>query len=219
MRVSFRRYDDIYYNDRYDCEDAELDFLEEMARSEWPYSDPEELWSDIDAYSGYEVSTQGRVWSNKTGRFLKPYIGKNGYPYVNLMSPTGRVVHRYIHQLIAEAFVYNDDPENKWLVRHLDDCRVHCTSDNLRWGTVRDNYEDSVRNGRRHTPTKEENILRAKKIMKPIIAVDAKTGEELYFESGRAAARYFGVDPAHVSTALSGKLRQLHGYNLKFARR
>lgn len=217
--IRVRKFGDMRRLDDYDCEEFELDELEEAERCGWPYGDPEELWSDIEGYPGYEISTQGRVWSDRTGRFLKPYIGKNGYPYVNLAKPDGGLIHKYVHRLVAKAFVYNDDPERNWLVRHLDDVRTHCTSSNLRWGTIRDNYEDSVRNGGRRYRTREEIEMQARKIRKAIIATNIRTGEELYFESGRAAARYFGVDPAHVSTVLSGRLGQLHGYKLRFARR
>lgn len=43
-----------------------------------------EYWKEIRDYTGYEVSSYGRIYSNKSGKILKLKSDKYGYKVVNL---------------------------------------------------------------------------------------------------------------------------------------
>lgn len=76
---------------------------------------------------GYYVSSVGEVHSSFSGRLLKPYIGPNGYPYVTFRDNK----KRYVHRLVAEAYL-GLDPSVKGLeVNHLNFDRSDCRLSNL----------------------------------------------------------------------------------------
>ena len=75
-----------------------------------------ERWKQIGEYPHYNVSSFGRVWSNRAGRYLKPCVDNHGYHYVRLY--LSRKAKNYsVHKLIATAFVPN--PENKKCVDEM----------------------------------------------------------------------------------------------------
>lgn len=65
---------------------------------------------EIKGYEGYEITEDGRVWSNKTNRYLKLSKDKDGYYKVTL-SKNGNEKQFFVHRLVAEAYIKN--PENK----------------------------------------------------------------------------------------------------------
>lgn len=116
-----------------------------------------EIWKIIDGTDGrYSISTLGRVmanWSDVPRRnsakrvrvektaALKPYLHTTGYWRINL----GRGNSRYVHRLVATAFVPN--PDNKPFVDHIDGDRTNNCPKNLRWVTGKEN---SAYGGERH---------------------------------------------------------------------
>lgn len=62
---------------------------------------------DVKGYEGlYGVDEMGNVWSYRNKLILKPYVNTGGYLKVNLCH-CGKVEHKYVHRLVAEAFVEN----------------------------------------------------------------------------------------------------------------
>ena len=88
----------------------------------------------IKDYPGYYVSTDGKIYSEKTGVMiaLKPQIKKNGYLQVGLHNKPS---HRYVtvHRLVAEAFIPN--PNNLPEVNHKDEDKTNNRVNNLEWCT------------------------------------------------------------------------------------
>jgi len=93
----------------------------------------------------YEVSDLGRVRSLHFGkvRILKPGWA-NGYPMV-LLHVGGVQYKRYVHRLVAEAFL-DRCPEGQE-VRHLDGDRRNPAKANLSYGTHGENEKDKVQHG------------------------------------------------------------------------
>lgn len=88
-----------------------------------------------------EVSNKGRVFQN--GKEISPFINRDGYSQLSVGTTTKRV-----HRLVAEAFIYNDDPENKLEVNHIDFNRNNNVVENLEWLSHRDNIIHSRINNR-----------------------------------------------------------------------
>lgn len=90
----------------------------------------------------YEVDSAGRVFSiasdaHRRKRELKQYQNKNGYMKVNLYDKDGKCKKKYIHRLVAEAFIPN--PESKPNINHID-CNVKNNRiENLEWCTQSEN--------------------------------------------------------------------------------
>lgn len=109
----------------------------------------EEVWRDIKGYEEkYQISNLGRVKSlsfNKTGekKLLKPHDNGNGYLTVCLWKDN-RYKHKYIHRLVAEAFLPN--PENKPCIDHINTNRDDNRIENLRWCTYSENLMNPITN-------------------------------------------------------------------------
>lgn len=109
----------------------------------------EEIWKDVVGYEGYyQVSNLGRVRSldriASNGRKIKGKILSTKvntppyYPRVSL-SVNGKMKLVQVHRLVAQAFVYNPDPEHKTQVGHKDESRTNNRADNLEWVTPKEN--------------------------------------------------------------------------------
>lgn len=95
-----------------------------------------EQWKDVvGAEQFYEVSNYGNVRNKANGNALKPIVGTNGYPRVELAYGLNK--HRSIHRLVAEAFV--DNPFCFPCVNHKDENKSNNRADNLEWCTYQYN--------------------------------------------------------------------------------
>ena len=117
-------------------------------------------WRSVVGFEGlYEVSSTGlvrsidRVVKNgySTTRVAKGVILKagkksNGYLQVCL----GRTKNRYVHRLVAEAFVQN--PLNRNEIDHIDGDRANNNSNNLRWVTRSENNLNPIWRNKRQIP-------------------------------------------------------------------
>lgn len=86
---------------------------------------------DIAGYEGeYAVTEDGKVWSYKTKRYLKPEITKNGYLKVCLSKKSQKRKH-FVHRLVAEAYINNPDKLSD--VNHKDENKQNNSINNLEW--------------------------------------------------------------------------------------
>jgi len=148
--------------------------------------------------AGYRVSGDGRVWSDKSRRFLKAYATGSGYLALALCRD-GEVVRVYLHHLVAEAFI-GTRPDGAD-VCHNDGNRGHNAFWNLRYGTRADNLADRDEHG---TAQRGERNPAAK-------LTDSQAGEirvrRAAGEPLRDLAAEFGVCESAVSRIASGKRR------------
>lgn len=112
-----------------------------------------EQWRDVEGYDGmYQVSDIGRVRSLKFGktRILKNNILPSGYVQIGL-NKNGRVKTKYIHRLVANAFINNDD-ESKNEINHIDECKQNNRVSNLEYCDRRYNmtYNDLHKRKKNH---------------------------------------------------------------------
>lgn len=87
-------------------------------------------------FEKYIVYSDGRVFSNKSGKFLTPQIINSGYLLVKLWEHN-REHHCLMHRLVASCFVPN--PNGYDVVNHIDGNRLNNDYRNLEWTTQRDN--------------------------------------------------------------------------------
>lgn len=97
----------------------------------------------IEGYEGiYDIWRDGRVWSYKSGKFLKACLDKYGYQYIALSVNASRK-NKYIHRLIALHFIPN--PKNYREVDHIDQDKLNNSIENLRWVTCQQNNTNKLK--------------------------------------------------------------------------
>lgn len=174
----------------------------------------DERWWYIIGAPGYMISDNCRVWSEVSQKFIKPKpMDKHGHLGVCL-SVNGKPTYRYLHRLMAEAFIPN--PYNQPIVRHLNDDPSYNYLDNLAWGTQKHNHEDCVRNGHAYYPTPEDRELGLEKLRTPILATNLNTGEQTKFRGQGEAARFLGLQQANIWKVLNGQRRHTCGYHFEY---
>lgn len=95
---------------------------------------------DVIGYEGrYSITEDGLVWahpnkSRSKGRWLKQCVSRCGYLYVCLFKD-GKRKNRYVHQLVAEAFLVKNKPH----VNHIDGNKTNNNLENLEYVTPKEN--------------------------------------------------------------------------------
>lgn len=136
-------------------------------------------WRTIIEHPDYEVSEFGDVRNKKTGRILKQFVGTRGGLMLTIDHATV-----YVHRLVADAFIPNEDP-NYWTdVIHLDGDKQNNEVDNLRWAT----HSEALRG------------TAGRKVM--------MVEGHVIFDSITSAAEHIGVSPKHLWYCL----RERNGY-------
>lgn len=92
----------------------------------------------------YSVTTDGRVYSHISNRFLKPQLLNNGYYTVSLCSADTKT-SVYIHRIVAETYVEN--PYNLNVVNHKDGDKLNNNIGNLEWTNHSGNLNHAYQSG------------------------------------------------------------------------
>lgn len=136
------------------------------------------ITKQIEGFPGYWVNSDGRVWSERSNKWLVPWLNNKGYLIVGLWV-NGRVFRKTVHRLVAEAFMPNDDPEHKDTVDHIDGDKTNNRADNLQWLS--------------HT----ENVRKSN--CKPVMLFDTLSGDVEQFNSQTEAADFLGCSQPYMS--------------------
>ena len=100
---------------------------------------------EINGFENYQINDSGinerSVWSIKRGKWMKPTQLKNGYLLINF-NKEGKKNQRYLHRLIAEAFI--DNPDNKPEIDHINGVRDDNRVENLKWVSHKENMRNPL---------------------------------------------------------------------------
>ena len=100
-----------------------------------------EIFKEIKGYPDYQISTQGRVWSIRKQKYMKPHKNNSGYLQITITAINGKQKKELIHRLVAIAFI--DNPNNYPQVHHINHNPQDNRVENLQWVTGKQNCRDT----------------------------------------------------------------------------
>ena len=106
-------------------------------------------------FDNYAVTSDGKVYSFKSGLYLKPNINVSGYEVVRLYS-CGESQDFFVHKLVAIMFLEKDD--NFCIVNHKDGNKRNNHISNLEWCTASYNTHHAYRTGLHTWKVVDDNV-------------------------------------------------------------
>lgn len=176
----------------------------------------EQKWKDVVGFEGlYKVSDTGKIYSVKSNRVIKHKISKTGYCNIELHKD-GKPIMKYVHRLVAEAFV--DNPTNKPQVNHKDGNKQNNHFSNLEWVTASENQRHALLNGL-HAPSPMAGKIGAlNPCSKTIYQYDTEGNFIKKWDSISDASRELGIGNSNISNCLSGRYKTAGGYKWSLTR-
>lgn len=157
-------------------------------------------WRPHPKYKDILVSDTGRVLSYKSGKHVELRQSDNGVRYLRVGIGHGHPC--YVHRLVAETYIENDDPCRKTQVNHKngDKCNNHV--DNLEWCTPSENDRHAFDTGLKRVKGRRIRIV--------------ETGD-IYDSEAQCARAIKGIR-GNISLCLSGKRHTHRGYHFSFVK-
>ena len=162
-------------------------------------------------FEKYEVYEDGRIWSYKTNKWLKPKTEKNGYQRVMLYDNEGNRKSYLLHRVIYESVTGNPIPKGMQ-INHRSEDKTSNFFENLELVTPKENVNYGTRNAR---------ISKAKKGIipkaNPPKQVGAfKNGELIFTFPSAAECGRQGYNQGSVASCCRGERKTHKGYTWKY---
>ena len=175
----------------------------------------QEIWTKIEGFSNYEVSSLGRVKSlnwNNTGKekMMSLCMVSSGYLSTCLYKDKKQKM-ALIHRLVANAFIPN--LENKPQVNHIDGNKTNNCVSNLEWATREENMKHAISNGLLKPNIKGFEIGWEKSKDRSLKIRCIETNQE--FESMSLASRYFGCNVGSIHQSIHKGSKVLKKYHFE----
>ncbi|ADL50541.1 HNH endonuclease [Clostridium cellulovorans] len=158
----------------------------------------------IPGYHGYYATEDAQIISIRSGteRILSQRMHK-GYLHVQIRKGIGRdtKVKVPVHQLVLATFK-GQRKSNELVCRHLNGNPLDNRIENLEWGTVKDNCNDSIRHGTAACLRQGEKHPCSKIKNSTVVEIKHLINEGL---SNRAIADMFSLKTYNINDIRAGK--------------
>ena len=98
-------------------------------------------------FDKYEVYEDGRIWSYKTNKFLKPKTEKDGYQRVSLSDNEGKIKKYLLHRVVYESVTGEPIPEGMQC-NHISEDKTDNRFCNINLLSPKENNNFGTRNSR-----------------------------------------------------------------------
>lgn len=102
---------------------------------------PDEIFKIVPDFKNYEVSQYGNVRNIKNRNYITWIVDRRGYYTVKISDDNENKRNIPLHRVIAWAWIFNDDPENKTEVDHIDGNKQNNDLSNLEWVSPKENIK------------------------------------------------------------------------------
>jgi len=150
-------------------------------------------------FPDYAITEDGQVWSEKSHKFIKPYLKNTGYLAVTLYN-NGVSYECMIHRLVAENYLQNIN--NFPCVNHKDEIKTNNHVSNLEWCTIQYNTNYSA----------HKKGQASSHAGRPVLCVETN----ISYKSVREAEYQTGINHSGIHKVCSGKRITAGGYHWKF---
>lgn len=159
-------------------------------------------YKEVQGYSSYYVLSNGKIWSNLRGTFLRQSLSwRGGYPQATLTSDSGQRRTLKTHSLIAHAFL--DKPSgNNITCHHLNSIKQDNRLENICFVSHKQNIAYALKDGLikvgdKHVLSKydDQTILNA--------LIDFKNGV-----GKKRISEHYGISQQYFNRVINGQLRR-----------
>ncbi|MBR4544349.1 MAG: HNH endonuclease [Lachnospiraceae bacterium] len=166
----------------------------------------------------YTIYDDGRLYSERRKRFIKPNHDKHGYLYYVISINGKRSTHK-AHRLVAKAFIPN--PDKKDTVNHKNGIRDDNRVQNLEWATPKEQQHDPLTRKKFLDRVIKTDYLKMSKLAtekkKKTTYVYDMNGNLLYtFASLVQCCKELNINPSHASQCANGQRNSTSGYVVKY---
>lgn len=148
----------------------------------------------------YFAFDDGRIWSTRTSRFLKPYTQNLGYQFIGQFFVNGKQTLQLLHRMIAFTFIPN--PEGLPEINHKDGNKHNNDISNLEWCNRQYNMQHARENG-----LMIPGMLNKASTRRKLDFGQAEEIREKYAKGGISMdnlALQYGIHPSNVKRILKG---------------
>lgn len=177
------------------------------------------IWKKIGEFRDFLISSNGKCFSLKTKKMLKPQKYPNGYLFY-AFKINGKQYTRLIHRLIAKAFIPN--PQNKPQIDHINTIKTDNRIENLRWVNQSENNLNSITRAKRLQTLKNSDKIKHN-LRKATEAAAIKNKKQVYqytldgklisiYSSIIEAAKNNNCFPQNITACCKGRKKTVKGY-------